>query len=474
VTFEVKGSVDNPDNKTAVLVNGVPAVVSGGVYSAKINTGFRIEQGARVGVTVTSPAGNAVIKQLPVIIRGRESPPLARVLLDGSKQAKVLSDGTFEAEYPMSDESGDYSVEVSAVMQAGEIIKKPYDVIAVSECDGIRSSPVKTTVNVNVGAAPVSGSARTAVAFRYEKQKYDMILMALPARCAGDRIEIEVRTNAVELLADGRVLPVPGPGGTLRVWQHVIDNTDASCFSAAQTVFTARDESASPSSREAVVPISCPPANRQKPSVALATSPGSPRLDVTVFDKSFDCEKAGEEVTAVVEASGEGAIADLTFNRNGQTRTVDKVGGANVLYTVRAVDRGKNTATASTVVPAFITGRPRITLLSPPSASYTLTRRTGVPLSDNEIEFSFRIDDVDNDDAGLIKRVEFRPGIGKPLIYEGAAIPPDLIFDDIIIPCSSPEFSSLTATRVIHYTIRVIDVRERMFQLSGSVTIKRV
>lgn len=145
----------------------------------------------------------------------------------------------------------------------------------------------------------------------------------------------------------------------------------------------------------------------------------------------------------------------------------------NVRYTVRAVDRGNNAATADAVVPAFITGRPRITLLSPASAFAVVTRATRDPGFDDGIGISFRIDDVDDDDARLLRRVEFRSGGSRPLIFEGAAIPPDLIFDDIVIPCPAADFSSPTDVRVLPYTIRVIDVRERVFQLSGSVTLRR-
>ena len=61
--------------------------------------------------------------------------------------------------------------------------------------------------------------------------------------------------------------------------------------------------------------------------------------------------------------------------------------------------------------------------------------------------------------------------MGKPKIYEGSAIPTDLTFDNIVISYSTSDFTAKGATKVINYTILVIDIRGRTFQQTGSVTI---
>lgn len=476
VEFEVKGSVDNPDNNAVVTVNGVQAAVTGNAFTAKVNTGFRTEQGERLSLTITSPAAGASLTRLPVIIRGRVTPPLARVFLDGTKEAKVLSDGNFEAEYPMSDETGDYTVEVSAVLETGEIVKKPFDITAASECGGVKSAPVKTTVNVAVGASQTSGETKTSVAFHYEKQKYDLVLMALAPRCLGDKIEIEVRTNAVELRANDKVVPLQGAGGTLRSWKHVIDNTDLGCYAATDVTFAANDEAANPSAKEVTVTLGCPLSNTQKPTLMVVDNGGS-KLGITVFDKSFACEKADEEVAVTIEATGEGQIADLTYTRNGQTQLIDKVGGVGVIYTVKAVDKGNNTVIATKTVPAYISNTPRITLINPPGFASTVQVKSNPPYPpgedrpEGELEFSFRVDNVDGDNPRLLKRVEFRPSMGKVSIFEGASMPTDLTFEPTPVAYSTKDFLRPGVSKTITYTIKVIDITERETVKTGTVTI---
>jgi hypothetical protein len=477
--FEVKGTVENPNNNARVKVNGVPAAVVGSTWTAKINSGFSGGQTGALSLAVTSPAAGARLTRLPVVFRGKVSPPMAKVLLDGVKEARVYADGTFEGEYPMPDEAGEYIAEVSAVLEIGEAVKKKFDVTVASECNKVKFPPARITVNVGLGAAAASDEVKKQVPFHYERQRFDMILLTSPPVCKGDKIVIEVKTNAVELLANGRILPLAGTGGEVRAFPFEIDNTDRACFQAADIVFSAVDASAKPGRMEATVTVNCPVQNTEKPEIVL--TPQLHCLDVRVFDRSFQCSRAREAVAVTVEASGQGQIQEFIATRNGVGQCVPYVEGVGVLYTVRAADKAKNPARAVFTHPGYIRRPPRITLVSPRVQHAVITERFEPPpypmgvSGEGEIELQFRIEDVEN--YRLIKRVEVRSAqAGLNEIFEGARIPTDLEFDNIYLRYGKEAFSDATFSRpgrrVYKYVIQVFDVAGRAQRKEGRLTVR--
>jgi hypothetical protein len=190
---------------------------------------------------------------------------------------------------------------------------------------------------------------------------------------------------------------------------------------------------------------------------------GSKNLSIQVFDKSFMCERSGEEVLVTVEATGEGQIQELAFTQNGNTRPVSYLEGVNIQYIVKATDRGKNIVTRTVTKDGYIANVPRITLINPRNFYYTAT------LDDEEVEFIFKIDNVE--DYRLIKRVEFRPTPGSPEIFEGARIPTDLEFDDIYLNYRRINFSGKGDKKTINYLIKVTDITDRIVQRTGSISI---
>lgn len=479
-TFTLKGKIDNPDGKAVVTVNGVPAAVTQNSFTAPVATGFQKNQGGQLTLSILEPKPGARLNKLPVIIRGKVFPPIAKVLIDGSKEARVFSDGAFEAEYPMSDETGDYDVEISAITEAGQDVKKKFDVTVQTECNGIKGAPLKTTVNVNLGAAVTSGEKKTNVAFHYEKQKYPMILTASSPICAGDKIFIDVKTNAVELKANEKILPLAGAGNTLRSFRYEIGNSDQNWVSDNDVTFTANDESADPATKDVNVSWNCPILNLEKPIIQLSDQ--GKCLGIKVFDKSFLCEKAEENIKITVEATGEGQVEDFEVTQNGGGQCVQFVNGANLIYTVKAVDMGKNMVTATFTKAGYMDRQPVIRPLDPPSFNYTVSKKKLPPnppswtSSDLEIPISFRIDGIDvSNPAKLIKRVEFRPSVGSPTIFEGATMPSDLQFDDIILRFDERPFhrDGIGAiSQTITYTIKVIDLLGNEYPpRTGSVTI---
>jgi len=472
--FTVKGKVDNPDGKTLVFVNGAPATVTQNTFTAVVATGFQKNQGGQLSLSVSEPKPGARLIKLPVMIRGKVTPPMAKVLIDGSKEARVFSDGAFEAEYPMSDETGDYEAEVSAVLESGQDVKKKFDVNVQTECAGVRSAPVKATVNVNLGTAATSGEKKVPVAFHYEKQKYPLVFTVSSPVCAGDKIVFDIKTNAVELKAGDKIVPLPGAGGTLRATRYEVGNSDRACFSDNEITFAVNDESADPPVKEATVSWKCPIMNLELPVVQY-TDMGK-CLSVKVYDKSFMCDKAEEEVKVTVEATGEGQIEDFDVTQNGGSQCVPFVNGVNILYTIKAVDKGKNQVIMTYNKPGYIDRQPVIRPINPPTFTPTLRFKVqppDVPYAggqDQEIPISFRIEGLDvNNPAKLLKRVEFRPTVGNPWIYEGSNIPTDLQFDDIVI---NYRLKKLPATESIGYTIRVFDIMGNERQQTGTITIQ--
>ncbi len=67
--------------------------------------------------------------------------------------------------------------------------------------------------------------------------------------------------------------------------------------------------------------------------------------------------------------------------------------------------------------------------------------------------------------------MEFRPGAGGVSLFEGAALPADLTFDNIFAAYSPGDIKHAGASKVIHYSIRVIDITGQEVLRSGSVTI---
>jgi hypothetical protein len=474
--FALKGKVDNPDGKTLVFVNGMPATVMQNIFTALVSTGFQKNQGGQITLTVTEPKPGVRLIKLPVMIRGKVFPPMAKVLLDGSKEARVASDGAFEAEYPMSDETGDYDLEVSAITESGQDVKKKFDVNVQTECNGVRSAPIKATVNVNLGASTVSGEKKVPISFHYEKQKYPLQLIVSSPMCVGEKIIVEVKTTAVELKCNDKVLPLTGAGGTLRSTRYEIGNSDRLCFNETEVIFTANDESAEPTTKEERVTWSCPRLNLEKPLIQF-TDQGK-CLSIKVFDKSFLCEKSEEDVLVTVEATGEGQIEDFEVTSNGGGFCVPFINGVNIIYTIKATDKGKNQAIATYTKPGYMDRQVIIRMINPPSTTMTLKQKISPPPppggSDDEMEIpiSFRIEGIDIPNPyRLIKRVEFRPSVGTPTIYEGANIPTDLQFDDIILRYNLSKFRTRGSQFVISYTIIVTDILGNQKPLSGSITV---
>ncbi|MFH0919223.1 MAG: FecR domain-containing protein, partial [Fibrobacterota bacterium] len=341
--FTVNGKVDNPDNNAIVYVNGVPATVTGNAFTALVSSGFRMDQGGQLLLSVTEPRAGAKYVKLPIMVRGKVTPATAKVLIDGTKEARVSSDGSFEAEYPMSDETGDYDVEVIALLESGQEIKKKFDVNVQTECNGVRAVPVKVTYNIELGMGKTSGEQKQSVNFRYDKQKYELVLLAGTPVCANGRVAIDVKTNAAELRANDKIIPLSGAGGTLRSARYDIDFSDRSCFPENEVTFTATDESANPPSKEQVVSWSCPILNLEKPELTLTDLNNC--LSIRVNDKSFLCDKAEENIRITVEATGKGQIFDLDVSKNGESPCVPFEDGVNILYTVKALDKGKNVTT---------------------------------------------------------------------------------------------------------------------------------
>ncbi len=473
--FTLTGKVDNPDGNAQVLVNGVAATVTQNAFTAQVATGFQKNQAGQLTLSVTEPKSGSKLTKLPVMIRGKVFPSMAKVLIDGSKEARVFSDGTFESEYPMSDETGDYDVEISAVMESGQDVKKKFDVNVQSECNGIKLAPVKLTVNVNLGASVSSGEKKVPVSFHYDKQKYPLILTTSTPVCAGDKINIEVKTNAVELKANDKIIPLSGAGGTIRSYTYQVGNNDRDCFSDMEIVFAANDESAEPASKETRVTWTCPIVNLEKPTIQLADQ--GKCLSVKVFDKSFTCSKAEEEVAVTVDATGEGQVDEFDVSQNGGGQCVQFVNGANIIYTVKATDKGKNVTTMTYTKTGYMDRQPVIRPINPPSFNSTISQKLVPPPEPNgsdrdvEVSISFRIDGIDvSNPAKLIKRVEFRPSIGNTQIYEGATMPSDLQFDDIVLTYNTSMFHT-KKTHVITYIIKVIDLLGNEKVQNGSLTV---
>jgi hypothetical protein len=298
--------------------------------------------------------------------------------------------------------------------------------------------------------------------------------------CKGDKIVIEVKTNAVELLANGRVLPLAGTGGEVRAFPFEIDNTDRACFREADIVFSAVDASAKPKRMEATVTVNCPVQNTQKPEIVLTRQTHC--LDVQISDRSFQCGRAKEAVAVTVEASGLGPIQEFIATRNGASQCVPYAEGVNVLYTVKALDRAGNLGRATFTHPGYMRRLPRITLVNPRVQHAVITERIeppypmGVP-DEGEIELQFRIEDVEN--YRLIKRVEVRSAeAGLNEIFEGARIPTDLEFDNIYLRYGKEAFSgatpSLPGRSVYKYVIQVFDVAGRAQRKEGRLTVRGV
>ncbi len=473
IDFTLKGKIDNGGGKAQVFVNGIPAQVSGNSFAAQVVTGFQKNQGGALQLSVLEPRAGAKISALPVIIRGRVSPPMAKVLIDGSREAKVFSDGTYEAEYPMSDESGDYTVEVSAIIEAGEVVKKRFDVSVQSECEGGRSPIYKTTYNVNVGSSTVAGERKMAVSFKYEKVKYPLVLQVSPPMCGTDKVSFEVKTTAVELKANGRALPIAGAGGIVKSYRYEVSNTDQDCNNNEVT-FSASDEGATPSFREQTVTWNCPIRNTHKPQLQLQDN--GKGLVVRVQDLSFNCGRAEEEVKVMVDATGQGRVSDFEITANGGSSVVSFINGANIVYTVKAEDKGRNSVTATYTKNGYLDKQPNIRPVNPSTFNGTKIVRANPPFppgmspSAEEVPVTFRIDNIE--DRKLIKRVEFSASDGSKFNYEGASIPSSLEFDDITVTYKPDAIKKRGQSLVISYTIRVTDILGNTKQQQGTLTIQ--
>ncbi|OGJ87652.1 MAG: hypothetical protein A2268_04405 [Candidatus Raymondbacteria bacterium RifOxyA12_full_50_37] len=469
--FTVKGNTTNP--AATIKINGTPATVTGTSFSATVNSGFGAGQDQPLTLTVTEPRNSAKLIKLPVIIRGKVTPALAKVLIDGVKEARVFSDGTFECEYPMSDETGDYDVEVSAILESGADVRKKFDIIVESSCNGVTSAPIRVPVNVNAGASQRTGEKKSSVSFRYEKQKYDLVLLVAQPKCVAPKIVIEVKTNAVELRANDKIVPLSGAGGTIRSYNYEIINTDKACFQETEVVFTAADEAANPENKEISVTWTCPLVNTEKPELQVQEM--ADKLSIKVFDRSFLCPKADEEVQVTVQASGEGQIDEFDVTTNGATQLVNYVDGVNIQYTIKAKDKGGNTVTKTLTKAGFISKQPYLRPLSPATWNSTRIQRIlpppppGSDAGAEEISIAFRIEGVE--DYRLVKRVEFWYDGGSKSIYENTRIPSDLEFDDLLIPYSQGLFRKKGDTKKINFHIRVIDITDREKLQDGSITI---
>jgi hypothetical protein len=471
--FVVKGKVDNASGKAQVFINGIPAQVSGNTFTAQVVSGFQRNQSGALQLSVLEPKAGAKLNSLPVMIKGRVAPALAKVLIDGAREAKVFSDGTFEAEYPMSDESGDYTLEVSAVIEAGEIVKKRFEVSVQSECEGIRSPIIKTSVNVNLGSSNVAGEKKVPIAFKYEKVKYPLVLQVSPAICAGDKVAFEVKTTAVELKANGRALPLTGPGGTLRSYRYEVSNTDVDCINN-EVVFAVTDEGATPSFREQVVTWNCPVRNLNKPQIQLQDNGKS--LSVRVQDQSFQCNRAEEEVRVTVDATNAGRIAEFSISSNGGSQLVPFINGAQIIYTVKAEDVGRNTVVETYEKSGYLDRQPIVRPVNPASFSGIKYVKAPPPAppgesyDPEEVPLTFRIEGVD--DFRLIKRVEFTASEGSRFNYEGSSIPSDLDFDDVVVTYTPDPKMAGKKSSLITYTIKITDILGNIKTQNGTLTIQ--
>ncbi|MBL8027850.1 MAG: FecR domain-containing protein [Fibrobacteres bacterium] len=471
--FVIKGKIDNPSGKALVYVNGIPAQVSGNSFTAQVVTGFQRNQTATLQLSVLEPKTGSKISTLPVMIKGRVAPTLAKVLIDGAREAKVMADGTFEAEYPMSDETGDYNFEVSAVLEAGEVVRKRFEVSVQSECEGIKSPIMKTSVNVNLGTSNVAGEKKMAIAFKYEKPKYPLVLQVSPPICAGDKVAFEVKTTAVELKANGRAIPLPGPGGTLRSYRYEVSNTDQDCNNN-EVVFAAADEGATPSMKEQSATWDCPVRNMDKPVLQLQDNGKS--LSIRVQDQSFTCSRAEEEIKLTVDATIVGRIGEYYISSNGGSQLVPFVNGAQITYTVKAEDKGRNTVTSTYEKAGYLDRQPIVRPVNPSSFSFVKTVRANPPYPPEmapdaeEVPVTFRIEGVE--DYRLIKRVEFTGTDGSRFNYEGASIPSDLDFDDIVVTYKPSDIMTKKSAIVINYTIKITDILNNIKTQSGTLTIQ--
>jgi len=376
----------------------------------------------------------------------------------------------------MSDKTGDYTFEVTATLEAGEAVKKKFDIVAFSDCNGIKSAPVKTTVSVLLGSANQSGEKKQSVSFHYEKQKYPLVLQASQAICAGDRVIIDIKTTAVELKAGDKLIPLPGAGGTLRNTRYEIPFTDKACFPENEIVLTATDEAADPTTRDLRVTWTCPLQNTEKPELLITEQ--SKGFQIRVNDRSFNCDKAEEVVVVTVDANSQSGLAEFEVSRNGDGQLVPFVNGVNVTYTIKALDKGKNMALSTFVKDGYLDTKPTIRLIDPPSLNYTRYQKILPPnppkVLDGEIEipFTFRVEMSGADDYKLIKRVEFRPSVGVNHFYEGSNMPTDLQFDDITLTYLLRDFQNRSSSKTFNYIIRVITITDEVVEKSGTLTVQ--
>jgi len=202
-------------------------------------------------------------------------------------------------------------------------------------------------------------------------------------------------------------------------------------------------------------------------------------LDIRVFDRSFNCDKAEEEILITVYAQGEGQIQDFEVSTNGSGERVPLVDGVNLAYRITAVDKGQNKDEANITVDGYLSTQPKIRLISPASQNFVQKWKInpafppGMSRGREDIEIRVRIDDVE--DYKLIKRVEFSYDGGGKTIVEGATMPTDLEFEDFVIEFDAEDMDEIilaNRSKTINYRIRVVDLLNREKIFSGSVSFR--